>query len=59
MAFDHPAGLRHPVVLCEVRAEEGRRRLVSTRFPHFRRPGAEPGAAIWYDVATRDDKPHT
>ena len=30
MALDHPGGLRHPVVLCEVCAEEGRRRLVST-----------------------------
>ena len=48
MAFDPAARRGHPVFLCEFRAEEGRRRVVSSCVPHSRRLGAwGTGAAIF------------
>ena len=48
MAFHPAARRRHPVVLGEVRAEEGRRRVVSSCFPPPRRPGRVGGEAPQY-----------
>ena len=48
MAFDPAARRGHPVLLCEFRAEEGRRRVVSSCVPHSRRLCAwGTGAAIF------------
>ena len=48
MAFHPAARRRHPVLVGEVRAEEGRRRVVSSCFPAPRRPGRVGGEAPQY-----------